>query len=522
MGRLLSTIFIATFCLGSAQVAIAAEDDLVFDRKMLKFEHPVVGAGEALRVFGPDEDALIVRTRDSEANHQIHLFSQSALASDAPQASKTVAVPKNAIFYTLGAMPDGEVEKLLIFTEKGVSAYDPASNAFAALVETRSLFRQGTDLRFQRSGFARDINDDDRFDLLIQDFDGLKVFLQRPDGTFTPPTLIPVEPELRLTGSYSNDNISDTALSLPAARTPTFRIFPSYIADATGDGKSDLTFLVGRELKIFARTSDYEFSTTPLTTDFLFEVRGNTWRDEILSAEKNTDQRNFKEVTIYRVLDMNGDDTLDVITVNNEASGLLDREQEFRVHYGRVENGKVAYSETPDQVLDFGGIGGAGFRDVNDDGRKDFVVTSTKISLGRIISFLLNRRLTVQTKTYLDDGEGHFAEDKDYRGSRSIKIDLGTGVTTNPPWGYADFNGDGALDLMRTSSKGRMKLMLGGKNEPFEQEMAEIRDDFPSEGALVVTEDINGDSKVDIIIPFSPLGFDGEEKKTEVVLHLSQ
>jgi len=502
--------------------ASAADNDLSFDRKTLKFSHPVQSAGEALRILSPDRDTLIVRTRDAEANHQIHLFSAETLQTDAPQITKTVDVPKNAIFYTLGEMPEGETEKLLIFTEKGISAYDPSRNAFAPLVETRSLFRQGTDLRFQRSGFARDINDDERFDLLVQDFDGLKIFLQRPDGTFTPPTLIPVEPELRLTGSYSNDNISDTALSLPAARTPTFKIFPSYIADATGDGKSDLTFLIGRELKIFAQTSDYAFSTTPMTTDFQFEVRGNTWRDEILSAEKNTDQRNFKEVTIYRVLDMDGDDILDVITVNNEANGLLDREQEFRIHFGRIENGKVAYPETPDQVLDFGGIGGAGFRDVNADGRKDIVVTATKISIGRVISFLVNRKLTVQTKTFLDDGNGNFKEDRDYRGTRSIKIDLGRALTTNPPWGYADFNGDGAIDLMGTNSKGRMQIFLGGKDEPFEKTIAEIKDDFPHEGALVVTEDINNDNKADIIVPYSPIGFDGEEKKTEVVLHLSK
>ena len=522
MGRLSKLILIAALSVGLSQTASVTADELIFARKVIKVEHPVVSAGEALRVFSPERDALIVRTRDSEANHKIHFFSADALTTDAPQITKTVEVPKNAVFYTLGEMPDGELEKLLIFTEKGISAYDPAGNVFTPLVETKSLFRQGTDLRFQRSGFARDINDDDRFDLLVQDFDGLKVFLQRADGTFTGETLIPVEPELRLTGSLSNDNISDTALSLPAARTPTFRIFPSYIADATGDGKSDITFLIGRELKIFAQTASGGFSTTPLTTDFLFEVRGNTWRDEILSAEKNTDQRNFKEVTIYRVLDMDGDDVLDVITVNNEASGLLDREQEFRVHFGRIEGGKVAYSETPDQVLDFGGIGGAGFRDVNDDGRKDFVVTSTKLSIGRVISFLVNRKLSVQTKTYLDDGQGNFAEDKDYRGTRSIKIDLGRALTTNPPWGYADFNGDGALDQMRTSSKGRMQLLLGGKGEPFEHMMAEINDDFPHEGALVVTEDINGDAKADIIVPFSPIGFDGEEKKTEVVLHLSQ
>jgi len=75
---------------------------------------------------------------------------------------------------------------------------------------------------------------------------------------------------------------------------------------------------------------------------------------------------------------------------------------------------------------------------------------------------------------------------------------------------------------MGTNSKGRMQIFLGGKDEPFEKTIAEIKDDFPHEGALVVTEDINNDNKADIIVPYSPIGFDGEEKKTEVVLHLSK
>lgn len=502
--------------------AATAQDELTFVRKEMTFNAPLTSAGEALRILNPQTDTLIVRTRDDEANHAFQLISATDLVTTTPQISKTVAVPKNAIFYALGEMPEGETETLLIFTEKGISAYNPDRNIFETLIEAKSIFRQGTDLRFQRSGFAQDLNNDDRFDLLVQDFDGLKVLLQRADGSFTEPTLIPVEPELRLTGTFSNDNISDTAFSAPAARTPTFNIFPSYIADSNGDGKSDITFLVGRALKVFEQLSPDKFSTTPVIVALPFDVRGNTWRDEVLSTEQNTDQSNFSETTVYRVTDMDGDETLDVITVNNQASGLLDRTQVFNTYFGRLENGEITYADQPDQTFELDGIGGAGFRDVNDDGRKDVVITSTAISIGKIISFLVNRKITTRTKFYIDNGAGKFEENKGFQRSRTFKINLSSGQTSNPPFDYADFNGDGTIDLMEADSKGSMVFLLGGKKEDFSRKIGEITETFPNEGQLVVAEDINNDKKADIIVRYNQFGLDGDDTKTKLILYLSE
>ena len=506
----------------TAQPSVATEDGLVFARKAISFEAPPIAAGEALRVFSPEQDSLIVLTRDTEANHIIHLISADSLSSASPAPTQSVAVPKNAIFYALGEMPDGEQEKLLIFTEKGISAYNPLTNQFNPLVDTRSLFRQGTDLRFQRAGFARDVNDDSRFDLIVQDFDGLKLFYQRPDGSFSDPILIPVEPELRLTGAYSNDNISDTALTAPVTRTPTFNIFPSYISDATGDGKSDISFLVGREFQIFSQTSDGTHTTQPVVTPFPFEVRGNSWRDEVLSQEQNSDQSKFHEVTIYRILDLNSDGALDVVTVENLASGALDRDQILNVYSGHYTAGKLAYDAAPNSKIELNGIGGAGFRDINDDGLSDVVTTTANISIGKIISFLVNRRVSMRTSFFMNSNEGDFSEDRDYRRNRSIRFDLSKGQTLSPPFGYADFDGDGGLDLMEADSRGRLKLLAGGAGESFTREIDELKDTFPNEGWLVETEDINNDDKADIIVRYNQFGLDGDELATQLIVYLSQ
>ena len=243
-------------------------DEVTFSSKAISFQDPVWGAGDTIRLLDPAEETLIVRTRDAAANHTLHLFDPDALNRQAPVPTQSVDVPKSAIFFGLGEMPAGEREALLIFTHEGILAYQPATNAFELLIETRSLFRQGTDLRFQRSGFARDLNDDDRYDLLVQGFDGLKVFYQQADGSFSAPRSRPDRAGNAPNGHILHDNVSDTAFTEPLARTPTFRIFPSYIADGTGDGRSDLAFQIGRQLVIFTQKPDGTLSTEPVYAPF--------------------------------------------------------------------------------------------------------------------------------------------------------------------------------------------------------------------------------------------------------------
>jgi len=273
---------------------------------------------------------------------------------------------------------------------------------------------------------------------------------------------------------------------------------------------------------VFAQTKSGSFATEGKTVDFAFEARGNRWLDDIQAQERNADQSKFKDVTIYRIIDLDNDGVTDVITVSNEASGLFDRRQSFQVYRGRINNELISWPAVADHQFSVEGVGGVGFRDVNNDGRRDLVATSVKISLGKIIAFLVNRSVKTKTQVQVDNGAGAYIEDDDYRRTYSIGIDLSRGITKNPPLDYEDFNGDDALDLMIGDGKDKLTIYKGGKDDPFKTRLATLETPLPSEGYLVEALDLNGDKAADIVIRYSRLGFDGEEARHKLVIFVSE
>jgi len=501
-----------------------ATQSLSFIKAELNFENPVVGPSGVLRVLKSDSDSLIVHTRDDASRNIIHLYNRTGLSEGQNNPDHSISIPRNAIFYSHGEMPDGVQEKFLILTEKGVDQYDPVAQKFITVVESPSIFRQGVDFLFARSGFAQDLNDDERFDLLIPDFDGMRVFMQNASGGFAEPFVLPVQPEMRLTRAFSNDNVSDTEFSIPAARTPTFKVFPSYVFDATGDQKSDIVFIVGRQFHIFEQQggSETSFALQPKIVEFAFQARGNRWQDDILAGERNVDQSNFSDTTLYRLVDLDEDDIMDVVTVTNKATGLLDRAQDFFVYYGSTQNGLIHYNAEPDYTYSLEGVGGVGFRDVNNDGRRDFVVTTVKLSLGKIISFLVSRKVKTSIKVFLNSEDGKFIEEKSFRRNVSIGVNLSRGQTENPPIEYSDFDGDGALDLLIGDRGKDVDILSYKSGEGFDEKIANLAAQFPTEGYLLDAYDVNEDEKSDVVIRYSRFGLDGEAAKRKMVLFLSK
>ena len=466
--------------------------------------------------------SLVVHVRGEDRRHAFEVFDAAQLATPGPTPALRIDVPRNALFFSIGEQTDDADDDLLILTETGVHRYDRARGAFQPLVETRSIFRQGVDFRFVRSGFARDLNGDERYDLIVPDFDGTRVFIQSADGTFSDPVLLPVEPEMRMTGRFSNDNISDTELAPPAPTTPAFFVFPLYLFDATGDGRQDIVYNIGIEMRTFAQTATGSFETTAQTARFPFDVRGNRWIDQLAADERNVDQSRFRDITVYRILDLDDDDIAEVITVENKANGVFDREQDFAIYKGRVVNGQLGYGAAPDFTYALEGVGGVGFRDLDNDGRLDLAVTSLKLNIGKVISMLVTRRLKTQTRIFLNHADDSFRDQSDFERATLVGIDLSRGITNNPTLAYADFSGDGLIDLLGADGEDTLILLKTTDAALFDEKIAELKTTLPADGALVHALDINDDERADIAVRYSRLGLDGEDARARLVLFLSQ
>ncbi len=173
--------------------------------------------------------------------------------------------------------------------------------------------------------------------------------------------------------------------------------------------------------------------------------------------------------------DMNGDNKLDLVTVNNSDNDVSIALGDGRGGFTRAPASPFAVGPSPYPLA----VG-----DVNNDGHLDIVATATATGPSRAQQLPLSRALTL----LLSDGRGGF---------RSRQLPLRTGE----PWFavISDVNGDRKLDIVATHHElNQLTVMLGDGRGGFVEAGASPFD-FGHHAYHAVVADVNGDGKMDVI-----------------------
>ena len=173
--------------------------------------------------------------------------------------------------------------------------------------------------------------------------------------------------------------------------------------------------------------------------------------------------------------DMNGDNKLDLVTVNNSDNDVSIALGDGRGVFTRAPRSPFAVGPSPYPLA----VG-----DVNNDGHLDIVATATATGPSRAQQLPLSRALTL----LLSDGLGSF---------RSSQLPLRTGE----PWFavISDVNGDRKADIVVTHHElNQLTVMLGDGRGRF-VEASGSPFDFGHHAYHAAVADVNGDSKMDVI-----------------------
>ena len=84
----------------------------------------------------------------------------------------------------------GGRDRLVTYERGRLNWFDPESAKERALVAVTSNFNPPCKGEIPHVDVTRDVNDDDRDDLVVPDSDGFRVFIQRSDGAFADPVKI--------------------------------------------------------------------------------------------------------------------------------------------------------------------------------------------------------------------------------------------------------------------------------------------------------------------------------------------
>jgi len=391
------------------------------------------------------------------------------------------------------------IEALYFLSSDGLVTWDMTHGEFRAVTEISSVYHQERSGSLRYQNFARDIDNDGLDDLVVPDRDGYRIRFQESQGWSAEDYLLPESVRMRL---------SDEGAS--------YKVRPVYAADLNFDGNTDLFFLRDQQLRGFLQRVDRSFSAAATLIDLPLDFISEAQEEALEENWREVDQSDLLYKQVAAIEDFNGDGLLDIATDVTVNKGLFDKHSEFELHLGVRKDDWLSYSSTPDTVVSSKGIQLAAQPfDFDDDGRKDLLVTSVRISLMRIIRALFSGSVKVNFLFYRMREDSTYPQRPDYQASAKMAFDLGTGFVSIPALVVADFDGDGIKDLMLQSSANKLAFHRGLRSDDlFSSKAQTVKLDLPGNGELVQSEDVDGDGRSDLIIRYDRS--DSEEQSDKI------
>lgn len=472
----------------------------------LDFEPVVIDTGlrlgEPARVAKLDgKPRLLVVGTGEQGDQQLKVYGLRRGAEASLELSLDLGT--DLLFMDVARVPGGEA--VCFLDPKGVVCLDFSSGTLRRVQAVTSLYRLPRTSFIVSSDFMQDVNGDELDDILVADFTGLQVSIQAPNGEFSAPVNLPAETEM---------NLSENSVRYRSPRT--------LVADANFDGHSDVLLVEDRSLRVFRSNSAGGFETEPVTLDLDLDLPSRAQLREWDSDRGDVDQSNLSIRRIERVADLDGDGVPDLVTTATHSRGVFDKSSDFAIHLGRNSKGWVSYIQQPDNTLISEGMQfDMLVEDLDGDGRKDLVVPSVQLGLGRVIKALFSGTMTMDLGFYRSDEQGHYPEKPNFSASSKLRIDLKKGQTDVPAIMAADFDGDEIKDLLVQQSREELKITLGdGSEELFGGPSHRVKTLLPRNGERIQPLDVDGNGLNDLVLQYRASDGDGLEGRIRVMLAL--
>ena len=294
-----------------AATAVAAPD---FDERVIdagfNVEQPVLIA----RLTAGDDRQIVLAGRDEDHVQRLAIYALGQVASTEPLLS--LAPGPNLIAYDVGRFGDQDA---LLFIEPGrIIRYDFDSGKFIELVKMRTIYGQNRSGDIVPIDFFRDLNLDDRDDLIVPDTAGYRVRLQREDGSLGEEVLLE---------ESSSMSVLDGVVS--------FESRPLFNGDMNFDGRIDLVVWRGDSLRVYLQLPGDRFQGRPDVLELGLELLSEAELLALQSSSGSVDQSGLIENRIFSIEDRNGDQVPDILIESAQSTGVFDKSSDFRLHLGQ-------------------------------------------------------------------------------------------------------------------------------------------------------------------------------------------
>lgn len=461
-----------------------------------RITHPVLTAN----FVGNADHELLFLGENENKQKIIALYSYDKMKNNYVQYTR-MEIPESTVAFDLFTDARG-IESILLLDAKGLSRLDLENKRVLLLSETSSLYLEETPQFVVKKELVKDLNGDGLDDIIISDFNSVHLLLQRKDGEFNKTTL-----PIKATIDMNSDRVAFSEA----------RIFN---VDSNFDQRVDILTLEKGRLQIYQQTKTGDFSLVKNQILLPMQVNALPWWSVKGADGQSADQSDLEHRMLEKIEDVNGDGIIDIMIRHTESSGVLDRQNQYEIHYGTNQSGELAFNQEPSTLVSAEGtLSGLQLLDINADGRMEILVSSFDIGVSQIIGALLSGSIDQDVYIFSLDEQDKYAAEPLFTEEVDLNFSLSSGSTGQPVILMADFNGDGLKELVLSASDKRLAIYKGENNEHlFKSRYKRHKLVLPQDGSMVIATDLNNDNHQELIVRY---GKQDEDKLQNKVVILS-
>ena len=413
----------------------------------------------------------------------------------------------------------GGRDRLIAYEPGRLNWFDPESATERALVAVTANFDPPRSGEIPHVDVTRDVNGDERDDLVVPDVDGFWVFIQMSDGAFADPVQIGTSTDMsRIYGA-------DGYRYNPWGQSRVHEM------DYNRDGLSDLVFW-----------NEDHFEVHHQDEHGLFAPAAKTFTTDVAFDSDNLSSLATGDMTgkvLYSLSDLNGDGVADLVVFLLEGRSISSKRSAFDVHFGTpTADGGTVFAPEVGATFQSGGSIQLGMdrHDFDRDGQVDLMLTTIELdflegSLWKSIKGFMGDDIRLDLEFYQMEG-GRYPDTPDairrialdgvpsHREPGSVSLDIVLrGATherrkTQKSWPRAfnstlligDVTGDGLSDLLIGQHPRHLGVFVGMPGpDLFSQRPQDVAVAVPNDEEYTWLVDLNKDGKQDVLMhhPFT-------------------
>ena len=410
-------------------------------------------------------------------------------------------------------------DRLIAYESDRLTWFDPESATERELVVVTSNFNPPRRGEVPHVDITRDVNGDERDDLVVPDVDGFWVFVQMSDGAFADP--VKIGPSTDMSRIYGADGYRYDPWSQSRVHE----------VDYNRDGRRDLVFW--KEGHFEVHHQDERGLFTPKAETFTTDVTFDSDNSSLLATGDMTGR------VLHSLSDMNGDGVADLVVFLLEGRSTSSKRSAFDVHFGTptADGGTVFAPEVGATFQSNGSIQlGMDRHDFDRDGQVELMFTTIEVeylesSLWKKFKGFMGDDIWLNLEFYQMEG-GRYPDTPD--ATRRIALDgvpshkepgwvpldiVLQGATherrkTQKSWPRAfnstlligDVTGDGLSDLLLGQHPRHLDVFVGVPGpDLFSQRPQDVAVAVPNDEEYTWLVDLNKDGKQDVLMhhPFT-------------------